>query len=317
MTSRQPSYDRPPSAELRNLLLPGGFLEYLPGLNRRLVAGVELDVHLRIHDEVQVYCGLTRLADIRRASDGTVVVSAHPAYRRQDCGTKLFGRWNPDRPGEFNLALDVYLDNVAVGRRNIAAEGAVQCLWSSVTEPWICFDREAVLAYPSSGPLLGPDASCQLASAKTELRSLAAREGWGDVPQVGNKLDRLGVDPDGRLVLLELKNSGAGPASVFYSPYQLLHYVWEWHSALETVRPQLQALIDARVELGLTPPPFPWLTGGIRPAMGFGADRRSPEVKRRYGEVLRIVNRHLPPEVSPIETWIIEGDAAPVQLGGS
>ncbi len=178
LTSRQPFYDRPPSDELRNLLLPGGFLEYLPGLNRRLVAGVELDVHLRIHDEVQVYCGLTRLADIRRASDGTVVVSAHPAYRRQDCGTKLFGRWNPDRPGEFNLALDVYLDNVAVGRRNIAAEGAVQCLWSSVTEPWICFDREAVLAYPSSGPLLGPDASCQLASAKTELRSLAGWEGW-------------------------------------------------------------------------------------------------------------------------------------------
>ena len=122
------------------------------------------------------------------------------------------------------------------------------------------------------------------------------------------------MDPEGRLVVLELKNAGAGSASVFYSPYQLLHYVWEWHSALETVRPQLQAVINARVDLGLTPSWVPRLTGGIRAAMGFGADRRSPEVKRRYGEVLRIVKQHLPPEVSPIETSIIEDAAAPLRL---
>ena len=313
----QPSYARAPSTELKGLLLPGGFLESLPSLNRRRVTGVELDVHLRVRDEVQVYCGLTRLLDIRRTGDGMVVISAHPAYRRQDCGRNLFGRWSPDRPEEFNQALDGYLDNVAVGRSNVAAEGAVQCLWSRVTAPWVCFDREAVLGYPSPGPRLDAEASGQLDSARKELRSLAAREGWGDVPEVGNKLDRLTVDPEGHLVLLELKNAGAGPASVFYSPYQLLHYVWEWHSALETVRPQLQDLIDARVELGLTPAGVPKLTGGIRPAMGFGADRRSAEVKRRYGEVLQIVNQHLPPEVSPIETWIIEEDTAPARLGGS
>ena len=72
--------------------------------------------NLRINGEVQVYCGLTRLVDIRRTRDGMVVVSAHPAYRRQGCGANLFGRWSPDRPEEFNLALDAYLDNVAVGR---------------------------------------------------------------------------------------------------------------------------------------------------------------------------------------------------------
>ena len=314
MNSAGPRYDRVPSPEFRSLLLPRGFLESLPGLNRRRVAGVEFDVHLRVRDEVQVYCGLTRLVDIRRTSDGLVVISAHPAYRRQECCRDFFGRWDPDGSEEFERALDTYLDNVAVGRSNVAAEGAVQCLWSRVTEPWVCFDREAVLGYPSPGPHLDPDASGQLDAAKRNLRSLAAREGWGDVPKVGNKLDRLAMDPDGRLVLLELKNAGAGPASVFYSPYQLLHYVWEWRSALERVRPQLQALIEARVELGLTPPSIPRLTGSIRAAMGFGADRRSSEVKRRYGEVLRIVNQHLPPEVSLIETWIIEDAAAPSRV---
>ena len=317
MTSPKPSYDRIPSTELRSLLLPGGFLGSLPTLNRRRVSGTELDVHLRVGDEVQVYCGLTRLLDVRRTGDGMVAVSAHPAYRQQDCGRNIFGRWNPDVPDEFDRTLDAYLENVAVSKRHVAGEGAVQCLWSRVTEPWTCFDREAVLSYPSPGPLPDPDASGQMDSAKNDLRSLAAREGWGDVPEVGNKLDRLAVDPEGYLVLLELKNAGAGPASVFYSPYQLLHYVWEWHSVLETVRPQLQDLIDARVELGLTPAGVPKLTGMVRPALGFGPDRRSAEVKRRYAEVLRVVNQYLPPEVSPIETWVIEDAAAPTQLEGS
>ena len=317
MTSPKPSYDRIPSTGLKSLLLPGGFLESLPTLNRRRVAGTESDVHLRVGDEVQAYCGLTRLLDIRRTGDGMVAVSAHRAHQQQDCGRNIFGRWNPGGPDEFDRALDAYLANVSVSKRHVAGEGAVQCLWSRVTEPWVCFDREAVLGYPSPGLQPDPQASGQMDLAKNELRSLAAHDGWNDVPEVGNKLDRLAVDSDGRLVLLELKNAGAGSASVFYSPYQLLHYVWEWHSALESVRPQLQALIDARVELGLTPPSVPRLTGGIRPAMGFGADRRSAEVKRRYAEVLRIVNLHLPPEVPPIETWIIKDDAAPVRLGGS
>ena len=60
-----------------------------------------------------------------------------------------------------------------------------------------------------------------------------------------------------------------------------------------------------------------WTRWGGRPALGFGADRRSAEVKRRYAEVLRIVNLHLPLEVSPIETWIIEDAAEPAQLEGS
>lgn len=50
LTSTQPSYDRVPTTELRNLLLPGGFLESLPSLNRRRVDGTVLDVHLRVQD---------------------------------------------------------------------------------------------------------------------------------------------------------------------------------------------------------------------------------------------------------------------------
>ena len=71
-------------------------------------------------DEVHVYCGLTRLLDIRRAGDGMVIVSAHRAYREQPCGRDLFGRWDPDDPEEFQRDLDSYLANVSVNRRHIA-----------------------------------------------------------------------------------------------------------------------------------------------------------------------------------------------------
>ena len=317
LTASSPSYDRTPSDEVKRLLSPGGFLESLPALNQRRVAGAELDVHLRVGDEVQVYCGLTRLLDARRTGAGTVVVSANATYRTQDCARDVFGSWNPDGPEEFNRFLDAYLENVSVNRRHVASEGKVQSLWSRVTEPWVPFDREAVLRYSPPGRSPDVDGSAQIDLARAELQHLVESDGWDDLSGVGNKLDRLAVDPEGHLVLLELKNAGAGPASVFYSPYQLLHYVWEWHSALETVRPQLQDLIDARVALGLTPAGVPKLTGMVRPALGFGPDRRSAEVKRRYAEVLRVVNQYLPPEVSPIETWVIEDDAAPAQLEGS
>ena len=308
------TYARVPSEDLKRLMSSSGMLESLPGLNHRNVAGTELDVHLRVADEVQVYCGLTRLLVVRRTVDGTVAASAHRTYREQDCGRDIFRIWHPEQSVDFRQSLDRYVAKVSVNRRHVAGEGAVQSMWSRVTEPWVSFDREAVLSYPSSAPRRHADG---LVQARRELQSIVDREGWDEVPEVGNKLDRLAVDTDGRLVLLELKNAGAGPASVFYTPYQLLHYIWEWHWAVEIVRPRLQSLIDARVDLGLTSPPVRELSGELRPAIGFGPDRRSAEVKRRYEEVLRICNGHRPPGGSCIETWAIEDGAPPAQIGNS
>ena len=111
-------------------------------------------------------------------------------------------------------------------------------------------------------------------------------------------------------MLIELKDAKKRNAEVYYAPFQLLQYIWEWYSALEAVRSDPQALIDARVAVGLTPPDVPILTGGMRASVGFGADNRSLEVKRRYGKVLEVVNRHLSNGMGPIETWEIT-DAGP------
>ena len=310
-----PSYGRAPSDELKALLSPGGFLAPLVGLTHRRVNGLELDVHLRVNDEVQIYCGLTRVLNVRRNKNGTVRVSAHQTYSRQDCAKAILRRWHADEADAFGCALDSYLDSVNVSESHTAREGAVQTMWSGVENPWIPFDREVVLTYRSRQESAEARKFTKVESARIELEGIAESYQWAEPPNAGREVDQLAIDREGRLVIAELKDASASPASVFYTPFQLLHYAWEWHNALEEVRSGLQELIDARVELGLTPNPVPRLTGGLRAGVCFGSDGRSDEVKDRYDRVLAVVNRHLPPLVPPIETWAVEERPTKVQPG--
>ena len=323
MTTAQPAYLRSPSKGLKDLLSPRGFLAPLIDLNRRQVAGLELDVHLRVNDEVHVYCGLSRLLRVRLNKRGSVRVLTG-TYREQDCAEGLDRTWKVNEAREFKRALDSYLCGVGVGREHIDGEGSVQSLWSRVRQPWVPFDREALLSYSSQAESRRARDLEPVALARAELdaivedrrRSRTRRNWWVKVPRGGREVDQLAVDSEGSLVLLELKVASANQSSVYYTPFQLLQYVWEWYCALESVRPQLQALLSSRVELGLTPGTVPRLTGGIQAAVCFDRDNRSPEVRRRYSEVLQVVNRFLPAGVSPVETWALEYRPEPAQLSG-
>lgn len=127
------------------------------------------------------------------------------------------------------------------------------------------------------------------------------------------KLDQLAVDQEGRLVLIELKS---GKTQDYYAPFQLLQYVWEWHGALQrspNLLEDVSGLLNARVEACLTPKPKTQPTGRIRAAIGLGPDERTCEVKRRYHEVLDIVNCNLPDGVGDIETWELQDGPIPVK----
>ena len=126
---------------------------------------------------------------------------------------------------------------------------------------------------------------------------------WVRPRTTGAKLDQLAIDDKGRLVLVELKDANKHNPEIYYSPFQLLQYIWKWNYALEVVRNELQTIIDARVSVELAPRDIPRLTGGIRAAVCLANDNRSLKVKRRYGIVLEVVNQHLPDGVGPIETW--------------
>ena len=298
MTTPSPVYDRAPSRELQAMLLPESFLAPLVGLTQREVGGHFHDVHFRANDEVHVYRGLTRLITVRRIFNNEVRLTAHPTYRAQACAQGLLRLWRVDETGLTGELLR-YLSDVKVSTSFVRNEGRVQEQWSRVNTPWTPFDREGVLGGPHR---MGREFPLVQASL-VRLTELAQSNGWPTPNSTGTEIDQLAVDPKGRLVILELKDASKRGAEIYYSPFQLLQYVWEWHSVLDSAQHGLQAVINARAAVGLTPHDVPALAGGVRAAVGFGSDNRSPGVKRRYDAVLDVVNQHLPEGVGPIETW--------------
>ena len=300
------SFQRSPTERLQAILMPGEFLSPIINLNKRSFLNTELDVHFLAGDEIHAYCGLSRILTVRllKSPSNHVRVEAHDRYTQQPCGREsgLFRRWRVGEPG-FGGAVEAYLNSVEVNPRFIEGEGAVQSQWARVTEPWVPFDREGVLKYESdkhrkeSTEFLEVDKAFEVAEAE-------ARQGrWKRPERRAIKIDQLAIDRKGRLVLIELKDVSTNNDKVYYSPLQLLQYVWEWYSNLDGVKADLQMLIDARVVLGLMPPGIPSLSDRIRPVVGFAADCRTPEVRRRYEMVLDIANAHRPKGVSAIETW--------------
>lgn len=308
------SYGRAPSENLKGLLSTGGFLAPLLDLTERQVCGLPLDVFFRVNDEIHIYCGLTRLIEVRRYSNSTVKVSASETYGKQSCADGFFRQWYIDEHIEFEKYLDRYLSRVKVNSRHTKGEGLIQAIWSRVTECWIAFDREAVLGYSSQKESKEAREFSQVESARSTLEAIArsASPPWALPPSSGREVDQLAVDSNGSLVVIELKDASTN--SVFYTPFQLLSYVWEWYNAIESVLGQLQALLDSRVELGMISSSVPTLTGDICAAICFGPDIRSDEVRRRYNKVLEVVNGYLPPGVPPISTWARRDSSNPPRL---
>lgn len=294
------SYKRAPSEKLLKLLMPDGHLAPLITLNNRIVCGSELDVHLRVDDEVHVYCGRTAILKVKmlKSPRGYVSCSASDTYKKQQCSSRLFKRWEIGDPA-FCEGIDTYLNNVKVNTSFIKGEGAVQTLWSAETKKWIPFDREAQFGDEAAEH----QEEGEVDAAFCRIQTRARQCNWKDPDRSAEKLDRLAVDDKERLVLLELKDGSKNDDKVYYVPFQLLQYIWEWHNAHKDVQEHLQALIIARKKVGLTPKHAPELTAGIRAAVGFGYDIPTAETKKRYKEVLKIVNRYLPCGVDPIETW--------------
>lgn len=294
-------YARAPSAELLKVLAPGGFLA--PLLRPRSVCALPLDVQFRENDHVHVYCGLTRLVDVR-LSRGVVTVSADPAYSRQPCGQGLFRPWATCEP-DFGVTLDRFFADVAVNPRYTRSEGAVQSAWATVRDPWCPIDREAVIGYAERAEQMRWREFAAVADAQDEVSRLAgAGPRWTAVQtqRTAAELDQLAIDGDGHLVLVELKHASSS-ASVYYSPLQLLQYVHEWSAVVDSIREDLGRLQMARAVLALSPPNLPELTGVIRPVIGFGEGYLAGKAKQRFEAVLEIANRHLPVGAMPIEVW--------------
>ena len=303
MSGKFPCYRRAPSKELVQLLKPGEFLSPLLDLNEREVQNLCLDVHFRSGDEVAVYCGRANVLGVQlNPSRESIGIAADKTYSRQ-CQA-LFREWPIGDPG-FGETLSAYINVLQVKSRFREGEGLVQLSWSKETRCWTTFDREARLDYETTNHR-NICANClEICGARKELDDVINADGktWAKPDRNGIplKLDLLAYDREGKLVLIEVKPT----LSDYYVPFQLLHYIWKWRRALQDnshLLAELQALVERRVELGLSAS-FGSITDHIRPVVAIGDEDGSKEVTRRYSKVVQVVNGHLPPRVSPVETW--------------
>lgn len=306
MTAR---YDRAPSVELLRQLEEGGLLA--PLRRRWSVADVPLDLQFREHDEVHLYCGLTRLVSARRRAAG-VRIDAHPTYKNQPCANGLFRRWSEGEHG-FGEALAEYLGRVVVAPQHVLKEGAVQAAWMAVQEPWVTLDREAVIGRDSSASRDAALDAAEVQAAFDAIDVLAVAEGWRRPapPKSANELDQLAIDAEGRLVLVELKDARSGEVAV--APLQALRYAWEWHNAIGGLLVPLGKVLDARRKVGLVPGHVGSLNGKLRVAVAWGQGSPSTEVQRRLRETKRIADANLPSGITEIEVWALP-EAGPERI---
>ncbi len=309
-----PDYNRAPSSSLQKILREGEFLAPLIALHGKQKGEYDLalDVQLRRSDEVHVYYGLTKLVTAQLKKNDKVKISAAKTYEDHD-DKNFFRDWYVGETG-FQDCLNDYL-NIVIGnvaRTWIAKEGRVQAIWAQVAMPhgpWTPFDREAVLDFSKLQNAKKKAEKFRKFSEVGDAQSRLERMGkrWSKLPKPGVKPDQLAIDGDGNLILVENKYAGKryDSSKLYYTPLQLLQYIHEWNKALErsSVWDSLQELIDIKMDLGLSRDIGKRLTGGIRAVICFGEDERSDEVKRRFCEVLNVVNEHLPPNVQSVETW--------------
>ena len=322
-----PSYDRAPTGAISRLC-EDGLLAPLIKVNGEASASkhskVPVDVHFR-KQELHVYCGHARIVKAQHFPNLEEVEFSceHPG-----ANSLLLKRWpTGESATDVAVALSSHLETVNVGTRT-QGEGLLQARWARLAqsaearEPWTMFDREAQLSFANTGARDEANARANNVLGPTfeVIRQIARlRESqWREPTEGGGRIDQLAVDGQGNLVLIEIKDAqSSDPGRLFYAPLQLLKYVHLWHWALSRLAlwDQLKELIDARQHHGLSRA-TPSLTGGIRAAVCFGDfdGKPSDEVKRRFYEVLGVVNAHLPSGVPPIEAWKFPAGGIPARL---
>lgn len=318
-------YNRIPSASLLKLMEKGKVLSTLTDvLICKNKAGLPVyDVQFREKDTVSIYCGTTEVAKLK-LTDNYIKVTSAGAYSRQPCAYKLMKKWEicKESGQAFKKVLYNYLDRVVVDPRYWKKEGQVQVRWEqrcgrnwNSKAPFAVFDREVVLGYDSDNE------KKKLQNKFIGVINLA-RKSIDNIPDKrwarcksrnSNELDLIGVSNNGRsIVLIEVKHHSATSGEIYYSPLQILYYMLEWKSALESkdaddILKGINRLIKVKKMLGVLPADAPELIYGIKPDLKpiIAVDKIgwSDEVDYRLRETIKATNRVAHDVLKDIQIW--------------
>ncbi len=301
-------------------LLPGGCLEGLA--IRRESQPALLDLQLRRAGRrswVSLYAGLSSVVDIDEVDD-MFRVRSHPTYRRIGNFDPVWSKYRSAEAVAADwAAVDSYLEAVlndeSVLPRFTRREGRVHAAMSSgIASAYRLVQREAVIAHRSASVRseLLDGLQTQIHDA---MRSGGRVDAWwpgvrdrGVMPRLGNEVDVLAIDHDGRLLVVEvkpydeIKGIAWSPAQVLVYA-ELFGYLVEDDAAIDA----LDGMLTQRVAIGLDAP-GPLFARPLRvtPVVAIGAEPSSPRALER----LQLVAQALPDaawsKLAPLEVWILD-----------
>lgn len=334
--SPRPLFDRRVPSELIDLLKPGGDLG---GLAERAAHDRReaLDLHLRGNPKkrnegsVTLYVGLTKAFDLYGRGDGSVRVSPQPKHGPGDeARERGWTRWMPRGQlvgAEFLGWVDAMIAAAFVeSSSKTDNEGAVQAHVSRGVDGWFrAIDRETMFAFESRAI-----ESHELERIREPLQPVVRRVRDSGKPwaQKGGsparKLDVLGVDQRGRVLVIEVK-PGHQTGMLAWTPYQVAQYMAQaraWVDGEPRAAEILNGMLAQRERLGLLKPGR-WAVSSkvdLVPVIAVGLPVRSKEIDERLQYVYRAVHELTPSFIDGLEIWGVEpeergGEIGRIELG--
>lgn len=306
-------YDRTVSPALIEALLPGGPFSFLVRYAKtQYLADLELRGYPYPHSQhkwATLYVGLTGILHVYER-DGKFWLK----------GNSKSGEWNKSwaekrKLGDWRLAeeqLDKYLEREKLRGRNprFTYEGEIQAiLCKASVGRFGIIDREVIFGFPEGER--GRTNKEHLEPLHDACRRAFPDKGWSVPKKFGGKLDLLAIDPDGRLLAIEVK-SAFNLVGITWAPLQATFYAellkaWSKKVGQES-QDILHKMLQQRIDLGLTRDPNRLLKYPLEivPVVAFGGPPTSPHAIPRLNKVKKaLIDAN--PRYKSIMVWQVEG----------
>jgi len=171
--------------------------------------------------------------------------------------------WVQRQQIEYWLGLEEHLDHqvwseIGRVRQSFTSEVAVQAmLCTRASDLFSVVDRETVIGFPSTADRIATYERLQ--APLRDAFPTRASAPWLVPKKFGGELDLLAVDPDGRLLAIEVK-PGSATAGITWAPLQATFYARLLQSWAEEAGPEsatiIERMLGQRVAVNLTPDPI-------------------------------------------------------------
>jgi hypothetical protein len=277
----------------------------------------EFDIQIREDNNIAIYCGLTKILNIKFYQRGNVPFKFNSqSYSSQKFFPKIH---DYSYGGKIQFEVENYLKNVTVNQKWWNKEGKVQTKYNSIlgtywnnTLPAAIFDKEIVFSYDSD-PIKKKYNELIEEKVVTTKHQLTGNENWakfkGNLP---DEIDLMGLTQDGEsLFLIEVKADNANSGEIYFSPFQLMSYLLKLKDALKEnpgILNNINELISQKIEIGLLPSDFPKFKQikKIVPVLAVNKISWSKEVQNRLTSVISNINFHNNNLLLGFEIWEID-----------